>query len=67
MQRFGLRRSEAKQMVKSKRNVANPNPGFYTQLKVWGNCGYDIRSPTKINGVRPFKDEYQVRLESFSC
>lgn len=47
-------------MVKSKRNVANPNSGFYTQLKVWGNCKYDIRSPISINGARPFKDEYQV-------
>ena len=61
MQRYGLRRSEAKQLVKSHRNVANPNPGFYTQLKVWGNCKYDIRSPILINGARPFKDAYQVR------
>lgn len=60
MQRWGLKRSEAKQMVKAKRNVASPNSGFYTQLKVWGTCKYDIRSAISINGTKPFKEEYQV-------
>ncbi|KAL8875209.1 MAG: hypothetical protein Q9198_006396, partial [Flavoplaca austrocitrina] len=58
MQRWGLKRSDAKQMVKSKRNVANPNSAFYTQLKVWGNCDYNIRSVISINGVKPFKEAY---------
>ncbi|KAL8833676.1 MAG: hypothetical protein Q9176_007877 [Flavoplaca citrina] len=60
MQRWGLKRSDAKQMVKSKRNVANPNSAFYTQLKVWGNCDYNIRSAISINGVKPFKEAYAV-------
>ncbi|KAL8651245.1 MAG: hypothetical protein Q9226_004787 [Calogaya cf. arnoldii] len=60
MQRWALKRSDAKQMVKSKRNVANPNSAFYTQLKVWGNCDYDIRSGISINGVKPFKEKYSV-------
>ena len=62
MSRWGLKRSEAKQMIKGKRGVANPNSGFYTQLKIWGQCNYDIRSPIVVNGVKPFKDEYQVSL-----
>ena len=60
MQRWGLKRLDAKQMVKSKRNVANPNSAFYNQLKVWGNCDYNIRSAISINGVKPFKEAYAV-------
>ncbi|KAL8991838.1 MAG: hypothetical protein Q9169_007608 [Polycauliona sp. 2 TL-2023] len=61
MQRWGLKRSDAKQMVKSKRDVANPNPAFYNQLKIWGNCEYNIRSVISINGVNPLKEAYTVR------
>ncbi|KAL8676910.1 MAG: hypothetical protein Q9186_006607 [Xanthomendoza sp. 1 TL-2023] len=60
MQRWGLRRSDATQMVKSKRNVAKPNPAFYTQLKIWGSCDYNIRSVISINGVKPFKEQYSL-------
>ncbi|KAL8977785.1 MAG: hypothetical protein Q9205_006486 [Flavoplaca limonia] len=60
MQRWGLKRSDAKQMVKSKRNVANPNSAFYNQLKVWGNCDYNIRSAISINGVKLFKEAYAL-------
>ncbi|KAL8881098.1 MAG: hypothetical protein Q9198_001631, partial [Flavoplaca austrocitrina] len=66
MQRWGLKRSDAKQMVKSKRNVANPNPAFYTQLKVWGNCDYNIRSAISINGFKPFKETYALWLIEFN-
>lgn len=60
MQRFALPRSDAKQLVKSKRNVANPNSAFYTQLRIWGQCHYDLRAAISINGVKPFKQPYQV-------
>ena len=60
MQRHGLTRSDAKKMVRSKRNVANPNSGFYTQLRIWEECKYDIKAPISINGVKPYKKEYQV-------
>ena len=60
MQRWGLSRSDAKQMVRNKRNVATPNPSFYTQLKVWEQCKYNIQASISIDGVKPFKLEYQV-------
>ena len=60
MQRFALPRSDAKQLVKSKRNVANPNSAFYTQLRIWGQCHYDLRAAISINGEKPFKQPYQV-------
>ena len=61
MQRWGLSRSDAKLMVRNIRNVANPNSSFYTQLKVWEKCKYNIQASISINGVKPFKLEYQVR------
>lgn len=60
MQRWGLNRSDAKQMVRNKRNVANPNHSFYTQLKVWEQCKYNLQSPISVDGVKPYKLEYQV-------
>ena len=62
MQRYGISRSEAKRLVRAKRNVANPNSGFYEQLKVWEKCKYDIRTIWSINGVKQFKLEYQQWL-----
>ena len=61
MQRWGLSRSDAKLMVRNIRNVANPNHSFYTQLKVWEKCKYNIQASISIDGVKPFKLEYQVR------
>ena len=48
-------------MVRNKRNVANPNSSFYTQLKVWEQCRYNIQASISIDGVKPYKLEYQVR------
>lgn len=62
MQRYGIPRSTAKRLVRSKRNVANPNSGFYTQLKVWEACRYDIHTAWSIDGVKQFKMEYQSWL-----
>jgi hypothetical protein len=28
--------------VKSKRPRVQPNPGFWTQLGIWENCGFDV-------------------------
>lgn len=63
MQRYGIKRSEAKRLVREKRNVANPNSGFYHQLKVWEACKYDIRTFWYIDGVKQFKLEYQQWLK----
>lgn len=60
MQRYGISRSEAKRLVRAKRNVANPNAGFYHQLKVWEACRYDIRTVWSIDGVKQLKLEYQT-------
>ena len=60
MQRYGLSRSEAKEMVKAKRHQANPNSGFYSQLKVWEKLKYDIRSNILVDGARPLKKDYEV-------
>ncbi|KAL8690627.1 MAG: hypothetical protein Q9218_003961, partial [Villophora microphyllina] len=65
MQRYGLSRSEAKEMVKAKRSVVGPNSGFYTQLKAWERCKYDIHSAILIDGVRVFKAEYNEWLAKF--
>ena len=59
MQRWGISRSEAKRMVRAKRNVANPNRGFYDQLKIWDTCHHDIHTVWMIDGVKQFKLEYQ--------
>ena len=59
MQRYGISRSEAKRLVREKRHVANPNSGFYRQLKVWEACKYDIRTVWYVDGVKQFKMEYQ--------
>lgn len=50
-------------MVRAKRHVANPNGGFYRQLKVWGECNHDIRTMWMIDGKRQFKLEYQHWLK----
>lgn len=63
MQRYGIPRSAAKRLVRAKRNVANPNAGFYAQLKVWEACRYDIQTAWAIDGVRQLKVEYRVWLE----
>ena len=63
MQRYGISRSEAKRLVRAKRNVANPNSGFYHQLKVWEACKYDIRTIWYIDGVKQYKQEYQQWLK----
>jgi len=62
MQRYGISRSEAKRLVRAKRNVANPNAGFYRQLKVWEACRYDIHTLWAIDGVRQLKTEYREWL-----
>jgi len=62
MQRYGISRSEAKRLVRSKRNVANPNAGFYRQLKVWEACRYDIHTLWSVDGVRQLKMEYRAWL-----
>lgn len=49
-------------MVRAKRNVVNPNSGFYRQLKVWEACKYDIKTVWSIDGVRQFKPAYQEWL-----
>ena len=59
MQRWGISRSEAKRLVRAKRNVANPNQGFYQQLKVWDKCHHNIHTVWMIDGVKQFKLEYQ--------
>lgn len=59
MQRYGIPRSAAKRLVRSKRNVASPNAGFYAQLKVWEACGYDIRTEWAVDGVRQLKEAYR--------
>lgn len=59
MQRWGVSRSEAKRLVRAKRNVANPNHGFYDQLKVWDKCHHDIHTVWMIDGVKQLKLEYQ--------
>lgn len=58
MQRFGIGRSAALQLVREKREVVNPNRGFYRQLKVWKECEYDVYSKIRIDGVRQLKEEY---------
>lgn len=63
MQRYGIPRSAAKRLVRAKRNVANPNAGFYAQLKVWEACRYDIRTAWKVDGVRQLKVEYRAWLQ----
>jgi len=62
MQRYGISRSTAKRLVRAKRNVANPNAGFYRQLKVWEACRYDIHTLWAIDGVRQLKMEYREWL-----
>lgn len=44
MQRWGISRSDAKAMVRDKRSIVRPNRGFYTQLRIWEECEYDIHT-----------------------
>ncbi|XP_026478901.1 dual specificity protein phosphatase MPK-4-like isoform X2 [Ctenocephalides felis] len=42
MNKYNLQYEEAYQRVKSKRNLVSPNPGFITQLKLYGSMGSKI-------------------------
>jgi len=59
MQRWGISRSDAKALVRDKRSIVRPNRGFYTQLRVWEECEYDIHTKWMIDGVKQFKLPYQ--------
>lgn len=59
MQRWGVSRSDAKNLVREKRNIVRPNRGFYTQLRVWEECQYDIHTKWTVDGVKQLKLPYQ--------
>lgn len=59
MKKLGTTFDNAFAMVKKSRNIVNLNSGFREQLKVWGECQYDIyeRDPSVRKSNGPMKEK----------
>lgn len=57
MRKQRLSYDDALRLVKKSRPIAQPNPGFEEQLRLWEECDYSIYVEGKI-GI--FKDRYQT-------
>lgn len=59
MKKLGTTFDNAFAMVKKSRNIVNLNSGFREQLKVWGECQYNIykRNPSARKSSGPMKEK----------